>query len=86
MDGILNRITTKTRFCGATVGVGNGAKVTVTTGRVLDIASDGSKDIGVRVDVIVGDRRLLISVCIVRLVNVVTLSIGMAWLDDIAEN
>ena len=85
MGEILNRITTKTRFGGGTVGVGDGAKVTVITGRVLDIASDG-KDIGVTVDIIVGDRRLLISVCIVRLVNVVTLSIGMAWLDDIAEN
>ena len=85
MGGILNRITTKTRFGGATVGVGDGAKVMVTTGRVLDIASDG-KDIGVTVDVIVDDRRLLISVCIVKLVNVVTLSIGMAWLDDIVEN
>ena len=54
MDGILNRITTKTRFGGGTVGVGDGAKVRVTTGRVLDIASDG-KDIGVTVDIIVGD-------------------------------
>ena len=54
MGGILNRITTKTRFGGGTGGVGDGDKVTVTTGRVLDIASDG-EDIGVTVDVIVGD-------------------------------
>ena len=53
-ETILYRITTIARFGGATVGVGNGVAVMVTTGKVVIVTSDG-EDISVTLAVLIGD-------------------------------